>query len=134
MDIALSLLTVLSIASTGSAIFLLIRFLKVRNLNYNITTQYTVDVSNQKKKFKAMKERVDELESGIEKNFAVSVRKDVTTIECVFDKVEMAFLMAGVFKLINDEKSGIEDKEFYIKLYKKIQEHIEKMEDPVDES
>ena len=86
------------------------------------------------KEIRVLEERVLELENGIENQFGISVRQEVTKVECIFDKTEMAFLMAGVYELINEKGSSIEDKEYYIKLYNKIRENTELMEDPKDES
>ncbi len=73
-------------------------------------------------------DRVRELEDGVSETFGVKIRNDVTKVECVFNKVEMAFLMAGVQLLINQAKV-ITDQEYYISLYKKISKYITDMEE-----
>lgn len=72
--------------------------------------------------------RVRELEDGIKDTFAVSVRNEVTKVSCVFNKAEMAFLMAGVQLLLNQAKV-VADQEYYIALYKKISKYIADMEE-----
>lgn len=80
-----------------------------------------------------LQERVKELENGIKDSFGISVRNEVTKIECVFDKFEMVIMMAGIYQLI-EHSGNIEDKEAYIKLYKKIEDNVQKMEEePIDD-
>lgn len=76
-----------------------------------------------------MRQRIVELEDGVKEAFGVSVRNEVTKVECVFNKTEMAFIMAGVHKLIKNPDATIDDREYYIKLYKKIQSHIGNMDE-----
>jgi len=128
------LLAILLLGSIGWIIFLFKRYKKIKELNYSITKTYAADYAKALKLSKEMHTRVIEMENGINETFSVSIRNDVTTVECVFNKIEMAFLMAGVYRLLNDANSTVDDKEFYIKLYKKIQKHISQMEDPADES
>jgi len=132
MEIILSLFIVL--ASLSSAIFLFKRYDKIKRINQSITNEYAIDHAKVSGRASEMRKRVLELEDHIRDTFSVSVRNDVTKVECVFNKIEMAFLMAGVYQLINYEGSSVDDKEFYIKLYKKIQENIGKMEEDPDES
>ena len=134
MNIILTLFIALFLGALGWSIFLFKRYHKIKDLNLNVTKEYRDDYAKASKENRVMKERIIELENGINDTFSVSVRKDVTKVECLFNKVEMAFLMAGVYKLLNDEHSTIDDKEFYIKLYKKIQENIDQMEEEPDES
>jgi len=128
------LLAILLLGSIGWIIFLFKRYKKIKEINYSITKAYAADYAKASRLSKEMHTRVIEMENGINETFSVSIRNDVTTVECVFNKIEMAFLMAGVYKLLNDANSTVDDKEFYIKLYKKIQKYIDKMEDPADES
>ena len=76
-----------------------------------------------------LRERVIELENHVNDTFSVSVRNDITKVNCIFDKLEMVIIMAGIFQLIK-HSGNIDDKEAYIKLYKKAQENVEKMEEP----
>ena len=128
------LLAILLLGSIRWIIFLFKRYKKIKEINYSITKAYAADYAKASRLSKEMHTRVIEMENGINETFSVSIRNDVTTVECVFNKIEMAFLMAGVYKLLNDANSTVDDKEFYIKLYKKIQKYIDKMEDPTDES
>jgi len=128
------LLAILLLGSIGWIIFLFKRYKKIKEINYSITKAYAADYAKASRLSKEMHTRVIEMENGINETFSVSIRNDVTTVECVFNKIEMAFLMAGVYKLLNDANSTVDDKEFYIKLYKKIQKYRDKMEDPADES
>jgi len=72
--------------------------------------------------------RVRELEDGVKRSFGVSVRNEITKVDCSFDKLEMVIMMAGVYKLVTSS-GDIDDKETYIKLYKKIQSFTEQMEE-----
>ena len=74
------------------------------------------------------KERVVELENGIEKSFGISVRQEVTNVVTDFTKLEMVVLIAGVSKLLKGT-SNVEDAEIYIKLTRKIQEFIDNMKE-----
>ena len=134
MELLLIALMVLATVAIGGTIFLFKRYKKIKEINYSITKAYAADYAKASRLSKEMHTRVIEMENGINETFSVSIRNDVTTVECVFDKIEMAFLMAGVYKLLNDASGTIGDKEFYIKLYKKIQVNIDQMEDPADES
>ena len=102
---------------------------KERRYNAIAYGQNTDLIANYKSKLEVQKDRILELEDGIKGSFGVSVRKEVTEMSCAFDKVEMTFLMAGMYKLINSKEGTVADKEFYIKLYKKIQENTDKLEE-----
>lgn len=80
----------------------------------------------------AFKERVVELENAIEGQYGVSVRREVTVVKADFTKLEMVIMFAGVDKLLKNPKSA-DDAEFYVKLLKKIQPIIDKMEEPEEE-
>ena len=127
-------LSVLLVMFACIAFFYLRRYEKIKELNAKVTSEYANDYAKQNQDLRKMKVRVLELENGVNETFGVSIRQEITKVECIFDKVEMAFLMAGVFKLLNDKTATIDDKEYYIKLYKKIQKNIDQMEDPQDES
>jgi len=134
MEIILILFIVLFLSSLGCAIFLFKKNCHYRRIIDNEAKASKDRIRGLNEEKKVLIERVRELEDGIKETFSVSVRNDVTKVECVFDKTEMAFIMAGIWKLIQSPDSGIEDKEWYIKLYKKIQSHIDDMEEPKDES
>lgn len=78
---------------------------------------------------KALNDRVIELEDGIQRDFHVRVRNEITKMECKFDKNELVYIIAGIHKLLESPGTTIEDKEYFIKLYKKIQSTLDNMEE-----
>ena len=122
-------LSILCLMFAWCAFFYLRRYEKIKEANAKLTQEYFNDLLKAREDKTTMRTRVRELENSIQETFSVKIRNDVTKIDCIFTKVEMAFLMAGTHKLINSDDSTIDDKEWYIKLYKKIQEHIDQMEE-----
>ena len=99
------------------------------DIGYRKTIQELVVLErNANERAKEMSERVKEVEDGVNQGFGVNIRKEITKIECIFTKLEMVIIMGGVYKLI--ETSGnIEDKEAYIKLYRKAELNVQQMEE-----
>jgi hypothetical protein len=94
--------------------------------NYRVKMENMVrELSNEKDVFK---KRVFDLEDAIQKEYGVKIRNEVTEVHCDFDKLEMVIFLAGIYQLI-DRSGEIEDKEHYIKLYKKVQSFVDKMEE-----
>ncbi|HUT44507.1 MAG TPA: hypothetical protein VMW95_09235 [Desulfobacterales bacterium] len=77
---------------------------------------------------KSHKARIIELEDGINKEYGVSIRQEITNVECIFTKLELIISMAGIYNLMNSPCS-VDDKEAYIGLYKRIISVVEQMKD-----
>jgi len=72
--------------------------------------------------------RIKELEDGIQKDFGIKVRQDITNIKTDFSKLEMIIMLSGVNALLSNSKSK-DDAVLYIKLFDKLQSYIDKLED-----
>jgi len=120
--------TICCVSMVVTAFILCEKIKKLRKENKNIIKASQEEVANLIIDKTKVQERVKDLEDGINKQFGISVRNEVTKVECVFNKLEMVIIMAGVYQLI-EHSGNIDDKEAYIKLYKKAQEHAEKMEE-----
>lgn len=107
-------------------VYLLVK--KLKQQNYDRMMLDHKNISNLEEERNSFEKRVKELENGIKDQFGISVRNEVTKVECIFTKLEMVIIMAGVYQLI-EHSGNIDDKEAYIKLYKKAQEYTEKMEE-----
>jgi len=103
----------------------------VINFKHNLKNINLIKLNLQecKQKEKEAWDRVKELEDGIEKEYGVSIRQEITKVECVFNKSEMVFIMSGIHKILDSPGTSIEDKEAIIALYKKIQSVISQMEE-----
>jgi len=105
--------------------------LKQAKSSFNKSLKILVnDLEKAKNSQKEYHKRVIEIEDGIQKEYQVTIRNDITKVECIFGKPELVFLLAGAYKLIESPGSTIDDKEFLINLYKKVQSAIDKMEEP----
>ena len=75
------------------------------------------------------KKRCSEVEDAMEKGYSIPVRTEIKpVVDTEFTKLEMVIITAGVEKLIKSTQS-IPDAEIYIKLFKKINNLLEVMEE-----
>ena len=102
----------------------------INSFQNGVAIGLTDNLKDEKAICESYKVRVKELEDGIKEGYGIAVRNEVTTIKCIFSKIELSYIAAGIYKLIESKDSSIEDKEYLIGLYKKIQSNIEQMKDP----
>lgn len=74
------------------------------------------------------KERVENLERSLEKQFGIEVRKNVTVVNSDFSKHELALMLAGINSILKSAKNS-DDIKFYFNLIDKIQNLINNMEE-----
>lgn len=108
-------------------------FMKESAESESITTRrvsrlYSIidDLSGQVKYYK---DRAENVENAIEKEFGVPVRKIVNEVKVDFNKTELCIIIAGINSLMKVKTSSVEDVKIYISLIDKIQETIDKMTD-----
>lgn len=76
------------------------------------------------------KQRVDDIERRVEKQYGIKVRHETVVVNSDFEKVELAIIAAGINKLLKDSKNS-DDTVFYLELRDKIQGVIDKMKEKI---
>ena len=79
------------------------------------------------------KKRTIMLENAFKKEQGISIRQDITQVIVDFDKVEMVIIMAALTKMISTGMKTPEDAEYVLKLLRKIEGFVNKMEEPKDD-
>lgn len=101
--------------------------LEIENLNVKIHN-YVKKCNDLEEDNRKLKERVIELENGIEKNYSVSIRKEVKNVNTDLNRGEFSIILSGICKLINDS-GNIDDIKVYIEIYEKINKFISDVPD-----
>jgi len=85
----------------------------------------TAKVSDVSEKFR---QRMRHLEDAVKDGFGVTVRNEVTEVQCEFNKLEMVMILAGVHKLLSGSKDP-DDMKIYLSLIDKINGVLPKMKE-----
>lgn len=90
--------------------------------------KHEAEVEALKAEIDKQKSRVKEVEDLFEEKNKIKLRTEVTEVKCVFNKLEMAVITAGINKLVKDVKNS-DDAKFYFALLDKINDVIGKMKE-----
>lgn len=103
----------------------------VARKNHTIETNYK-SLENLTAEIEMWKKRTIELEDSISnEGFQVKTRNDITVVNADFTKIEMIVFLSGL-DLLMKRSGDANDLEFYISLFKKIQDLSEKMKEEDD--
>ena len=74
--------------------------------------------------------RTIEIEDAVRKEYGIKARIEKTEVNCVFNKLELAIMQAGMSMLMGRPNIDVNDAEYYIALIRKIDEVLPNMEEP----
>jgi len=74
--------------------------------------------------------RTIEIEDAVRKEYGIKARIEKTEVNCVFNKLELAIMQAGMSMLMGRPNIDVNDAEYYIALIRKIDEVLPDMEEP----
>ena len=101
--------------------------------NTSIIATLQKQLSEESKQRVLYQQRTLELEDAIKESVGVSLRNEVTKVECFFDENEMTAMNAGLKFLIREYYASTSGVKFYIKLIEKIEKHLSIMFKSIDE-
>ena len=95
-------------------------------------SQETIDALQKKvviesKQAVLYRERALEVEDAVKEGVGVTLRNEITKVECIFDATELASMLAGARFLIKEEYKSTSAIKYYLALIEKIEKAISAM-------
>lgn len=89
-----------------------------------IERKLTADFEEQTKQMNLYRQRSIELEDSIKEGYGVSLRNEITKLDCIFDEKELQAIVSGLHYLIKEYYHSTDGVKYYLTLIQKIESKL----------